>query len=177
MAPLTLEDRARPPLVKVLRFSRSLEAPRPPAAWPPGFAPAAFAPDTDAKAIHRLLVEGYAGGGGSVADFESWWAALSSDPEYDPELVFTAHDRSGRLAGAAICWTSGYVKDLVVSPSHRRRGLASSLLAHAFATFQARGAGAVDLKVEAGNSGAISLYRSLGMEEIATGELKHPEEQ
>jgi ribosomal protein S18 acetylase RimI-like enzyme len=151
----------------VLRFTRRLEAPQPPATWPAGFAARAFVPDTDAQALHRLLAQGYANGGGSVGDFESWWSALSADPEYDPNLVFTVHDQQGRLAGAAICWTSAYVNDLVASPSHRRRSLASSLLAHAFATFRALGASAVDLKAQADNSSAISLYRNLGMEEIA----------
>jgi ribosomal protein S18 acetylase RimI-like enzyme len=100
-----------------------------------------------------------------VADFRIWWDSLAADDEYDPELVFTAFDDAGRLAGVAHCWTTAFVKDLVVSPSHRRRGLGSSLLQHAFATFRSRGANAVDLKVEADNFAAISLYRSVGMEE------------
>lgn len=151
--------------MKVRRFVRNLEGAQPPAIWPPGFELRAFPSEVNPRAVHRLLVEGYSNGGGSVADYQSWWASLSSDPEYDPRLVFAAIDPAGRLAGAAICWTTGFVKDLAVSQSHRRRNLASSLLQHAFATFRMGGAKAVALKVEADNIGAIALYRSVGMEE------------
>jgi ribosomal protein S18 acetylase RimI-like enzyme len=152
-------------LVKARRFSRALQGPLPPARWPPGISLRPFVPAASARAVHRLLVEGYANGGGSVADFHSWWDSLVSDAEYDPELVFTAFDDADRLAGVAVCWTTAFVKDLVVSPPHRRLGLGSSLLQHAFAIFRLRGANAVDLKVEADNFAAISLYRSVGMEE------------
>lgn len=152
-------------LIKVRRFSRSLAAPQPPANWPLGFKLVPFTPETSAQAVHRQLVEGYANGGGSVADYPTWWSSLGSDAEYDPELVFTVLDPAGLLAGAAICWTTAYVKDLVIAPAHRRCGVASNLLLHTFATFQTRGAKAVDLKVEADNVGAVSLYRSVGMEE------------
>jgi GNAT superfamily N-acetyltransferase len=152
-------------LAKARRFSRALQGPLSPARWPRGISLRPFVPEASAQAVHRLLVEGYANGGGSVADFRIWWDSLAADDEYDPELVFTAFDDAGRLAGVAHCWTSAFVKDLVVSPSHRRRGLGSSLLQHAFAIFRSRGANAVDLKVEADNFAAISLYRSVGMEE------------
>jgi ribosomal protein S18 acetylase RimI-like enzyme len=69
---------------------------------------------------------------------------------------------------AAICWSSAYVKDLVVATAARRRGLGSNLLRHLLHAFRARGAGAVDLKVDAANQAAIALYRSLGMARIET---------
>lgn len=147
-----------------LRFSRTLVDPQPPVEWPRGIALLPFAPETSARGVHQLLVEGYANGGGLVADYETWWNSLVSDAEYDPHLVFTAFDREGRIGGVAICWSTAFVKDLVIARSNRRLGLASSLLKHAFATFAHRGAAAVDLKVEANNVGAIALYRSLGMQ-------------
>ena len=150
-------------LAKHHRFSRRLEGPQSPATWPSGFALLPFLPDKRAQSVHRLLEAGYAAGGGSVADFEPWWSSLSTDDEYDPELVFTVFDPAGELAGVAICWTTAFVKDLVVARMHRRMGLATNLLRHTFSTFRGRGAAAVDLKVEAGNIGAISLYRSVGM--------------
>jgi len=115
-----------------------------------------------AQSLHALLKISYAKGGGSVVAFPEWWKALSTDSEYDPALCFTAFS-SGTLVGAAQCWTSGYIKDLVVHPDWHRRGIATVLLLHAFHTFRLRGVNTVDLKVETGNPGAIALYRSLGM--------------
>ena len=155
-------------LAKVYRYRRTLDhlpdLPR----WPAGYSVVPFAPAEHAPRIHRLLEEGYRKGGGHVADLAGWWSALSKDAEYDPALVFLVGDRSGAPVAAAICWSSAYVKDLVVATAARRQGLASNLLRHVFHAFRARGAHAVDLKVDAANRAAIALYRSLGMECIET---------
>ena len=77
--------------------------------------------------MHALLEHGYRNGGGSVAPFETWLPGLLADSEFDPETCFlvTAGDE---LAAASICWTSGFVKDLVVHESWRRQGLGESIL-------------------------------------------------
>ena len=132
-------------------------------AWPEGISVRSFDP-ADAHALHALLVRGYSQGGGSVAEFVPWFSGMTSDEEYDPALFFLVESQAeSRLAGAALCWTSAFVKDLVVDASWRRRGLGESLLRHVFATFAARGSGAVELKVEATNAGAIRLYERVGM--------------
>jgi ribosomal protein S18 acetylase RimI-like enzyme len=125
-----------------------------------------------------LLEEGYRGGGGRVSGLADRWSRLSTDAEYHPDLVFLVAGPSTAPVAAAICWTSAYVKDLVVARDARRQGLASALLRHVFQTFRARGADAVDLKVEATNDSAISLYRSLGMvcvETLHTGTWTVPD--
>ena len=55
------------------------------------------------------------------------------------------------------------MKDLVVHETWRRRGLGEALLLHVFATFRARGAEAVELKVQSDNTGAVRLYERAGM--------------
>ncbi|HEX4197810.1 MAG TPA: GNAT family N-acetyltransferase [Caulobacteraceae bacterium] len=135
--------------------------------WPPGFSVRAFAPD-DAAAVHRLMRIAYARGGGGVGAFEDWWPGLRDDAEFDPDLCFLAVDGSGRIVGAAQCWTSAFIKDLVVHPDARQRGLGEALLLTAFAAFRRRGAAQVDLKVELDNpTGAVRLYRRLGMVDVA----------
>jgi ribosomal protein S18 acetylase RimI-like enzyme len=129
--------------------------------WPDGVAVRGFEPD-DAPRVHALLEHGYRNGGGSVAPFQTWLPALVGDSEFDPQTCFLAH-AGDELAAASICWTSGFVKDLVVHESWRRRGLGESLLQLAFRTFQERGARRVDLKVEVQNAGAIRLYERAGM--------------
>jgi ribosomal protein S18 acetylase RimI-like enzyme len=129
--------------------------------WPGGVRPRAFEPG-DARSLHSLLEHGYRAGGGSVAAFEPWRAQMTTDEEFDPELWFLA-DARGVLVGAVLCWTSAFVKDVVVHESWRRRGVAEALLTCAFRALAARGATAAELKVQAANHGAIRLYERLGM--------------
>ncbi|MDX6526249.1 MAG: hypothetical protein QOI43_1760 [Gaiellales bacterium] len=129
--------------------------------WPAQIRARSFRPD-DAHSLHRLLEHAYRRGGGSVAPFETWLPRLTGDDEFDPALCFVAGSGS-ELAGVAVCSTSGFVKDLVVHESWRGQGLGEALLRHVLATFAARGAPAVELKVEATNSNAVRLYERVGM--------------
>lgn len=151
----------------VLRLRRSIANPVPPSVWPEGIKLVAFEPREHARAVHNLLAEAYAQGGGSVEAFERWWPALRDDAEYEPRLCFAAAQDHGQIVGIAQCWTSAFIKDLAVHRAFRRRGLGSALLFEVFRVFRERGAPFVDLKVEADNpSGAVRLYRALGMQTV-----------
>ncbi len=144
------------------------DVPEPPI-WPAGTHVRAFT-EADAARVHALLEQGYEAGGGAVSPFEEWRETMLADAEYDPALWFLAE--ADDLVGVCLCWTSGWVKDLVVAPAWRRRGLGEALLRHAFGAFRARGLAAAELKVHADNpSGAYRLYERLGMRivEITTG--------
>ena len=132
--------------------------------WPDGVRVRSFEPG-DAQALHSLLEHGYRRGGGSVAAFETWLVAMTTDEEFDPQLWFIA-ESEGMLVGAVLCWTSAFVKDVVVHESWRRRGLAEALLLRAFNALAARGATSVELKVEAENENAVRLYERLGMQVV-----------
>lgn len=142
---------------------RSLDLPIPPARWPEGFRLVPFEPQ-HALAAHALLAEAYAHGGGSVpARFVQWWDAVSTDAEFDPEFCFVALAEDGSMAGFALCWTSSFVKDIAVAPTHRRKGVGQALILSVFEALKARGHTQVGLKVEANNpSGAQHLYERLG---------------
>lgn len=144
----------------LMRIELGPETGREPA-WPQGISTRTFEMD-DAAALHALLEHGYARGGGSVSAFDSWLPYITTDQEFDPAVVFLA-EADGDLAGAALCWTSAFVKDLVVHESWRRRGLGEALLRQVFATFAERGADSVVLKVHSDNDGAIRLYERVGM--------------
>ena len=143
----------------LMRVALPRETPVP--TWPAGTVVRGFEP-AEARRLHALLEHGYRNGGGSVAPFESWLPALTGDSEFDPQTCFLVV-AGDELAAASICWTSGFVKDLVVHESWRRQGLGESLLQLAFRAFQERGASGVDLKVEVQNAGAIRLYERAGM--------------
>jgi ribosomal protein S18 acetylase RimI-like enzyme len=131
---------------------------------PEGVTVRSFAP-ADAEAVHTLLVHGYRRRGGEVPRFDAWLPAMTEDSEYDARLWFLA-EAEETLAGVALCWTSAFVKDLVVHESWQRRGLGEALLRHVFAAFAQRGARAVELKVDATNVPAIRLYERVGMRVI-----------
>jgi len=130
--------------------------------WPEGVHPGTFSESRAANA-HALLQLAYATGGGAVGPFEDWWRLLSSDREYSPELCFPVYAGGEAIVAFAQCWTSAFVKDFAVHPDWQRRGIGRALLLHIFCVFQKKDALAVDLKVEADNSGAIQFYQSLGM--------------
>ena len=138
----------------------ALQRPR----WPHGVAVRTFTA-SDATLLHSLLTHGYRHGGGHVAPFGEWLPSMTGDDEYDPALWFLA-EAHAELAGAALCWTSAFVKDLVVHESWRGRGLGEALMRHAIATLAARGANTVELKVHADNTPAVRLYTLIGMQVV-----------
>jgi ribosomal protein S18 acetylase RimI-like enzyme len=97
----------------------------------------------------------------NAISFEGFWDWLTSNSEYDPDLVFVATARND-VAGFCMCWSKPYIKDLVVDEPWRRRGLGAALLTMAMNAFVARGAASVDLKTDVGNITAQSLYKRLG---------------
>lgn len=150
---------------EVLRMRREFAGPLEPPRWPDGVSVRTLGPKPDrrlAEAAHAVLEAGFWEGGGGAPIFRRWWSALRKDAEFDPALVFIAADGAGVL-GLAQCWTSAFVKDLVVHPEVRRRGLGRALMLTVFHAFAQRGMPHVDLKVRAENETAIALYRTLGM--------------
>lgn len=151
----------------VQRLRRDLMEPVAPPTWPGGYRVRTFVAN-DAPAVHVLLEIGYAQGGGHVGSFDEWWQGLRDDAEFAPDLCFLALDERQDMVGVAQCWTSAFIKDLVVHPLARRRGIATALLMEVFWQFRRRGANHVDLKVQMDNpTGAVRLYKRLGMREVA----------
>ncbi|WP_423205771.1 GNAT family N-acetyltransferase [Pseudomonas kribbensis] len=129
--------------------------------WPNGIELTAYSVER-AAAVHELMQIGYREGGGRVPALDVWQQQYETDAEYDPALCFIASDADG-VIGVAQCWTSSYIKNLVVHPRARGRGLGQALLLHAFKVFQDRREGFVDLKVLEDNLRARRLYEKSGM--------------
>ena len=129
--------------------------------WPRGIVLGEYCPES-AEAVHRLMESGYEHGGGRVPALDLWQQRFATDPEYDPSLCFIALDAEG-IVGVCQCWTSAYIKILVVHPRAQGQGLGRALLLHAFNVFQQRREGFVDLKVLEDNLRAQRLYESVGM--------------
>lgn len=71
------------------------------------------------------------------------------------------------MIGVVRCWASAFVKDLAVAEHWRRRGIGEALLKHVSAAFWTRGAGHVDLKVEADEAVALRLFARLRIDSAA----------
>ncbi|MFJ4197633.1 GNAT family N-acetyltransferase [Pseudomonas sp. NPDC089534] len=140
---------------------RDLSQDVPAIVWPDGIALTTYRAEL-APAVHRLMELGYREGGGRVPTLDLWQQQFESDPEYDPALCLIASDAEG-IVGVAQCWTSAYLKNLVVHPGFQGRGLGRALLLKVFKVFQERHEGCVDLKVLEDNLRAQRLYESAGM--------------
>lgn len=67
------------------------------------------------------------------------------------------------VVGVIVCWTSAFIKDLVVHPDVRHSGIGFALLNHLFAHLSKCGETAVDLHVMENNLKARRLYEKSGM--------------
>jgi ribosomal protein S18 acetylase RimI-like enzyme len=85
-------------------------------------------------------------------------------------LCLILEDAQGVVA-VAQCWTSAFIRNLVVHPRAHRRGLGLALLNRVFFTYRERGEGHVDLKVMESNLRARRLYERAGMQYIQRHEL------
>src|SRR5690606_33507720 len=96
-------------------------------------------------------------------DFETWYRSLVRDEEYDPSRVWVVL-ADDRVVGFCQCWTSAFIKDVEVDTAWRGRGVGAALVTTALAAFAGRNVSHVDLKTDADNHAALSLYRRLGFE-------------
>lgn len=160
------------PVRHLLDLRLDLHADPPSPAWPTGVSHRGFEPGRDEEAVwrlHRLAFEDVPTH--LPIPFEDWLdERIRHDPLFDPALVVLA-EHDDELVGVAVCRTGalgspedGWVRDLAVHPSWRRRGIGMALLRTAFAAFRARGLTGAALEVDDVTlEGAVALYRRAGM--------------
>ena len=143
------------------------EIPEP--SWPEGMTVRTFRVEEAAR-VKDLVDVAYAGEPDyEPRPFEYWKSFMFDDPSFEPQSWFVVEAPDGSLAAAALNWKEGFVKDLVVHPDYRRRGLGAALLRHVFRHFRGRGLDRVTLKTDSLNtSQAWRLYERLGMQTIST---------
>jgi mycothiol synthase len=105
------------------------------------------------------------------ATFENWSRFMFEDPMFDAGVWFLAV-ADAKIVGAALNWDEGYIKDLVVHPDWRGRGLGRALLHQTFGEFKRRGLPRVTLKTDSNNpTDAWRLYERVGMSKERTYEI------
>jgi mycothiol synthase len=138
--------------------------------WPDGVHVRTFRGD-DAPGLWSLLNVAYAEEATPFPPFDDWRGFMLEDPSFEPENWFLV-ERDGELVAAVLNWNDAYVKDLVVHPAWRRRGLGEALMRQTFRHFGDRGAPRVTLKTDSTNpSQAWRLYERLGMRQERTYEV------
>src|SRR5260221_1955318 len=107
--------------------------------------------------------------------FTTFWAGLDLEPPPPPRERWCEHlrpstifleDDHGTLAAYALLFPLGErgdVRQIVVGPSFRRRGVGRELMATVAARLRAAGCTNWRLEVRADNAPALALYRSVGM--------------
>lgn len=141
---------------------------------------------------HRALPPGYSLGAAEVSEyaqlhdvleeaFSEWadrprepWADFEASvvrrPGFAPWQLRVVRDPAGAVVGAAVTMladTTSYVARLGVRRAERGRGLAQALLVDAFARGAEHGAMTSELSTDS-RTGALGLYRKVGMEVIST---------
>ena len=91
---------------------------------------------------------------------EEWRRFMLGGSSFEPESWFVVEAADGSLAAAALNWKEGFVKDLVVHPAQRRRGLGAALLRHTFRHFRGRGFDRVTLKTDSANTSKAAPLRA-----------------
>lgn len=157
-------DMARP-------IDRGLERQAPPA----GVTIRRFEPGRDERTWWTVTESAFSETFGfASAPYESWAAEWYETEDWNPSRVLLA-EAEGQVVGE-LAWvdnqTDGYVASLGVLTSHRRRGIGAALLHQAFADMVEQGFGRASLSVDTENTtGAVGLYRNVGLEPIREGHV------
>ena len=156
----------------LLELRLDLHAPPPAPRWPDGVTVRTFRPGQDEDVLWRTHQAAF-------ADVATHLPIAREDllrdrePAADPQLVLLAEHGhpTPEVVAVAVCRAGtefaaeeGWVRDLGVLPTWRRRGVAMALLREAFARFRDRGLTGVALEVDDVTlDGAVALYRRAGM--------------
>ncbi|TAK70432.1 MAG: mycothiol synthase [Actinomycetota bacterium] len=165
------------PARTLLRLRRSLPSPLPAPRWPAGITVRTFRLGQDEPAwleVNRRAFTALPDQGGWGRDELD---ARLREPWFDPSGFFLAYDDAGRLAG--FHWTKihpadageagfGEVYVIGVDPDYGGLGLGRALTLAGLAYLRDRGLAVVTLYVDAGNTGALALYRGLGFSLLGT---------
>jgi mycothiol synthase len=133
----------------------------------PGIRLRPFAHGTDDRAFHAAMQESFADHWGfAQRGFDEWSAHRFHESGFDPGLWFVAEE-DGEIVGALLGIADegiGWVENLGVRASWRRRGIGQALLRLSFLEFQRRGLTQARLTVDAANeTGATAMYERAGM--------------
>lgn len=149
--------------------------------YPRGYSARRFVRDQDGETAWRVANTAFRDHWGHVEEpLEEWLAWFESD-YCSPDLIFLGLDPSGAVVGLSLSAVypernervgreQGWVEALAVLRDHRRKGLGRALLLDGMRALRRRGCTDLMLGVDSQNlTGALDLYKSVGMHEWSTG--------
>ncbi|MDQ3216299.1 MAG: GNAT family N-acetyltransferase [Actinomycetota bacterium] len=163
-----LEGRGYERVRTFLRMVIDLGAPRPLVPAPPGIAIVSLRRGFDERAFYDTMKASFLLDF-RVGEFHPYdeWAQRMALWDFDPSLWWLAWDHEHPVAileSRPLEDGDGWIKNVAVRPTHRRRGIAAALLARCFDELGGRGAKKVSLGVDSSNlTGAAVLYERAGM--------------
>ena len=105
---------------------------------------------------------------------EPWTRKMFRDElEGNPFASLFVSRKAGTIVGHVCFWVlfeELHIMNVAVSPDHRRRGIASLMLAHAITHARTQGAHSAMLEVRASNVPALAFYTQMGFQQIALRE-------
>jgi GNAT superfamily N-acetyltransferase len=133
-------------------------------ASPPGIRLRSFVPGQDDRDVHQVIKDAFSEWG-EATSFEDWAASIILRSDFDPELLDVAEE-DGAIVGACVGLDEGgedgWIHQVGVVSSHRRRGIARALLQRSFRTWWERGKRSCALSTDSRTS-ALSFYERIGM--------------
>jgi mycothiol synthase len=145
-----------------------LDEPPPAPRWPEGVSLRTAVPDQDDPAIHQLVETAFARPDRTPTTLDEWQGLMKRADLYDPDLWFLALSKN-EIVGICLSYAypdTGWVRQLAVTETWRRKGIGAALLRHAFALFQERGYDRAGLAVDAENENALLFYQRLGLRPV-----------
>jgi mycothiol synthase len=142
---------------------------------PDGVTIRSFRSGRDERTFWEVAESAFEGHYGHVpSPFESFEDEWYGSSDWDPDRVLLA-EVDGRVVGET-AWvasgTDGYIPSVGVLESHRGRGIATALLRATFARIAEAGFASATLTVDTENAtGAVGLYRSVGMEPVRASHI------
>jgi mycothiol synthase len=125
-----------------------------------------FIPGQDDAEVHRVIEDAFnEWPSREPTTLEDWQAMIPRRQDFDPGLLDVAVE-GDRIVGACVGLNydgeGGWIQQLAVQASHRRRGIARALLQSAFWTSWQRGHRTCGVSTDS-RTGALGLYERAGM--------------
>jgi GNAT superfamily N-acetyltransferase len=150
------------------RMQIDIASPPPIATWPDGCTLRTVIAGQDDRLLYDFIYRAFDWRDEPPPDFK-WWRDFMMRPDhFRPDLWFLLFHQEV-LIGVALCYDYpdlGWVRQLAVEKSWRRRGIGANLLHHIFGVFYRQGRDKVALGVEANNLNAVSFYERAGMRQV-----------
>lgn len=149
---------------------RSLDGDLEPGESPAGITIRTFRTGRDERTLWQVTEAAFADHFGFThSPFESFEGEWYRTEDWNPDRALLA-EHDGEVIGE-LAWVDatpdGYIASVGVLPAYRGRGIAQALLRRAFADIAAAGFSSVTLSVDSENTtGAVELYRTVGMEQV-----------